>query len=105
MLFLQRFRTGRPSKTEIEKPIYGLLLKAATDAYPESDPRLQILYLGADYAEDIPLTAKKVASRVEKYNDAILGIKTGVFPATPDEHECPRCPHYHICPAAEETVQ
>lgn len=105
MLFLQRFRTGRPSKTETEKPIYGLLLKAAADVYPEAEARLQILYLGADYAEDVPLTTKKIASRVEKYNDVMLGIKNGEFPPTPDEHKCPRCPHYHICPAAEESVQ
>lgn len=105
MIFLQRFRTGRPSKTESEKPIYGLFLKAIADIYPEADPRLQILYLGADYAEDVPLTDKKIATRVEKYNNAILGIKNGIFTATPDEHECPRCPHYHICPAAEDSAQ
>lgn len=105
MVFLQRFRTGKPSKTESEKPIYGLMLKAAADAYPKSEQRLQILYLGADSAEDIPLTDKKIANRVEKYNNAMLGIKIEEFPATPDDHECPRCPHYHICPAAEDSVQ
>lgn len=105
MVFLQRFRTGRPSKTESEKPIYGLMLKAAADAYPKAEQRLQILYLGADYAEDVPLTDKKIANRVEKYNNAMLGIKNGEFPAAPDDHECPRCPHYHICPAAEDSVQ
>lgn len=104
MLFLQRFRTGRPSKTESEKPIYGLMLKAAADAYPKSEQRLQILYLGADYAEDIPLTDKKIANRVEKYNNAMLGIKAGEFPATPDDHVCPRCPHFNICPAAEDSA-
>ena len=105
MVFLQRFRTGKPSKTESEKPIYGLILKAVADVYPEAEPRLQILYLGADRAEDVPLTAKKIASRVEKYNNAMLGIKNGEFPPTPDEHECPRCPHYHECPVAEDSAQ
>lgn len=105
MVFLQRFRTGRPSKTESEKPIYGLILKAVADVYPESEPRLQILYLGADRAEDVPLTDKKIATRVEKYNSAMLGIKNGEFPPLPDEHKCPRCPHYHECPAAEDSVQ
>lgn len=105
MLFIQRFRTGKPSKTESEKPIYGLLLKAAAGIYPEADPRLQIFYLGADHAEDVPLTDKKIANRVEKYNEAMRAIKVGVFPPTPDDHECPRCPHYHICPAAEDYAQ
>lgn len=104
-LFFQRFRTGRPTKKESEKPIYGLLLKAAAETYPEADPRLQILYLGADYAEDIVLTDRKIANRVGKYNDSILGIKNGDFSPTPDDHECPRCPHYHICPAAEDSIQ
>lgn len=105
MVFLQRFRTGRPSKSESEKPIYGLILKAATEIYPEAEARLQILYLGADLAEDIPLTDKKIALRVEKYNNAMLGIKKGDFPASPDEHNCPRCPHYHECPVAEDSIQ
>jgi hypothetical protein len=105
MLFVQRFRTGRPTKKESEKPIYGLLHKAAADSHPESELRMQILYLGSDYAEDVPMTDKKIASRVEKYNNAMLGIKNGEFPAIPDEHECPHCPHYHICPAAEDSVQ
>lgn len=105
MLFVQRFRTGRPTKKESDKPIYGLLHKAAADAHPGTELRMQILYLGADYAEDVPLTDKKIATRVEKYNNAMLGIKNGEFPPTPDDHECPRCPHYHICPAAEDSVQ
>lgn len=104
-LFLQRFRTGRPTKKEREKPIYGLLLKAAANVYPETKKRLQILYLGADYAEDVPLNDKQIDKKVEEYNNAILGIKIGEFPATPDDHKCPRCPHYHICPAAEDSVQ
>ena len=104
-VFFQRFRTGRPTKKESEKPIYGLLLKAAAESYPEAEPRLQILYLGADYAEDVLMTDKKIAGRVEKYNNAILGIKKGEFPPTPDEHDCPRCPHFNICPAAEDSAQ
>jgi DNA helicase II / ATP-dependent DNA helicase PcrA len=105
MLFVQRFRTGRPTSKESEKPIYGLLHKAAADAHPTAELRMQILYLGADQAEDVPLTKQKITNRVEKYNNAILGIKNGDFPPIPDDHECPRCPHYHICPAAEDSVQ
>jgi DNA helicase-2/ATP-dependent DNA helicase PcrA len=105
MVFLQRFRTGRPTKKEREKPIYGLLLKAVADAYPEAEPRLQILYLGADYAEDVPLNGKQIDKKAEEYNNAMLGIKNGEFPPTPDDHKCPRCPHYHICPAAEDSVR
>jgi len=104
-VFLQRFRTGRPTKKEREKPIYGLLLKAVADAYPEAEPRLQILYLGADYAEDVALNGKQIDKKAEEYNNAILGIKNGEFPPTPDDHKCPRCPHYHICPAAEDSVR
>lgn len=52
-----------------------------------------------------PLTKQKIANRVEKYNNAMLDIKNGEFPPTPDDHECPRCPHYHICPAAEDSGQ
>lgn len=105
IVFLQRFRTGRPSKKEKDKPIYGLILKAVSDIYPNSEPRLQILYLGADFAEDVPLTVQKISNRVEKYNNAILKIKNAEFTPTPDDHECPRCPHFHICPAAEDSAQ
>lgn len=104
MVLLHRFRTGKPNKTESEKPIYGLILRAAADAHPIAEQRLQILYLGADLAEDILLTDKKIANRVEKYNNVMLDIKNGSFPSTPDDHKCPRCPHFHICPAAEDSI-
>lgn len=99
---IQRLRTGRPSKGEQDDPIYALYQKGAEQAFPRSETRVERLYLSTGQVEDARLKAKSVQTRLNKYDDAIAGIQRGEFPAKPDDHVCPRCPHYFVCPAAED---
>lgn len=94
-----RFRTGRPTKTETDKDIYALYLAAVDTEYGRKG-KMKVLYLSTGEANEVDLTPRKRASRIEKFETAIAGIRRGVSSPTPDERECPRCPHYFICTTA-----
>ncbi len=100
-LRLQRFRTGKPTKKEGEKPIYSLYHKAASQAHPHARRVLQILYLSSNETIDVELTERQLESRISEYDQAIDDILHGRFEPNPSDHECPRCPHFFICPVAE----
>lgn len=101
---VRRLRTGRATKQEGEKPIYALYQQAAEQVFGDTPHKLEIFYLGTD--ETVPmerLSRKKLDTRLEKYDAAIVGILRQEFPDTPeDPRQCPRCPHYFICPVAED---
>jgi DNA helicase-2/ATP-dependent DNA helicase PcrA len=101
LLRLQRVRTGRPSSTEKDDPIYGLYYEAAAREYPATPVLVQTVYLASGVVEDVRLTDKQINARLGKYDDAMSGILSSDFHAAPSERQCPRCPHYFICPAAE----
>jgi DNA helicase II / ATP-dependent DNA helicase PcrA len=101
-LLVQRIRTGRPTKSESEKPIYGLYQAAAEQAHPAAKRRMEILYLSTNEAKDFALTKKQLDKRLADYDEAILGILREQFSPEPSDRECPRCPHYFICPMAED---
>ena len=102
-LVIQRFRTGRLTKSEANNSIYGLLHKAAAELGGNAGSEVQVRYLGHDVTMEVPLSAKQIETRLGHYDDAISGIASGIFDPTPADHECHRCPHYFICPAAESS--
>lgn len=101
-LVVRRIRTGRPSTTESEDPVYSLYRVAADHAFPGSATSVEIVYVAADESRIVDRTAKQIAGHVAKYDDAMQAIARGDFPPTPSEHDCPRCPYFFICPAAGE---
>lgn len=100
---VRRLRTGRPTKSERDKPIYGLYQKAAELAYPEHDPRVERVHLSTGEVENVKIQAGPVETRLRKYDRAMAGIRREEFAPDPDDRKCPRCPHYYICPVAEDT--
>lgn len=101
---VQRLRTGRATKKEHEKPIYALYQYAAEQAFRNTPSKLEIVYLSTDQPVLVrPLSAKQLATQLEKYDAAMAGILRQQFPADPSKpRDCPRCPHYFICPVAED---
>ena len=98
---VERLRTGRPTKSEADKNIYGLYA-AAREAEPSVLRNLQIRYLSTDEVKPIALSPSVIKTRLNRYNKAIGGILRGDFPPRPDDRFCPRCPHYFICPKGED---
>lgn len=98
----RRIRTGRPTASEAEKPLYGLYHAAAQGAYPGAVPRVEIAYLSTRTTEVVEMKPAAWATRLAKYDAAMAGIRARNLSATPDDHMCPRCPNYFICPMAED---
>lgn len=96
---VRRVKTGRPSSSEGDAPLYALYHEAATRAHG-SVARVEIAYLTTGTTEPVELTGRTLKSRVEKYNEAMAAIRRCEFPAKPSDHACPRCPQYFICPMA-----
>jgi len=57
---------------------------------------VKIVSLSTDAVEAVSLREQAIVSRLARYDEAIR------FPPQPNERECPRCPHYFICPLAED---
>lgn len=101
LLLVQRVRTGRPTQSEEDKPIYALYNIAAEQSNPQARRQLQILYLSTNEIKEVSLSKKQLDTRLTNYDKAIVGIRRKRFTPEPSDRECPRCPHYFICPMAE----
>ena len=96
---LQRLRTGRISSSEKDKNIYALYQRAARSGPQHRE--VEIVSLSTNAVEAVCLREPTIVSRLARYDEAVLGILAGRFPPQPNERECPRCPHFFICPSAE----
>ncbi len=93
---VQRIRTGRQTKSEGDKPIYGALLLAAQRRFLGRTISVEAYYPGDGVTRDFP--AGKEDKAIKAFGDAIAGIEAGSFPAKPsDPRYCPNCPCYFIC--------
>ena len=93
-LVVRRLRTGRPPKN-IDGNIYALYHMVAQELGGGS---VDALFLTTDEKRPVPMTSKKIESRLAKYDQAIAGISEGRFPPKPNDRMCPGCPQYFICP-------
>ncbi|MGE3467239.1 MAG: ATP-dependent helicase, partial [Pyrinomonadaceae bacterium] len=99
-LVIRRFKTGRQTKTEADKEIYGLLIRAAYELSGGGNSRVETLYLRDNSSVPVLIKPRSVETRLAKYEGAIKGISEGDFYPIESDYNCPRCPHYFICPAA-----
>ena len=99
---VERLRTGRPTKSEERKDIYGVYAAAARHIEPRVPRRVQVRFLSTDDVKPINLTPKAIGTRLNRYNEAIGGILREEYSPKPNDRNCPRCPHYFICPIGED---
>lgn len=93
---LQRIRTGRQTKSEGDKPIYGALMLAGRRRFPGRAIAVEAYYPSDGTTRDFP--PGKEDKAVKAFADAIVGIEAGDFPAKPEDARfCPNCPCYFIC--------
>ncbi|EIM72744.1 UvrD/REP helicase [Nitratireductor aquibiodomus RA22] len=92
---VRRLRTGKPPK-KVDDDLYALYHAAAAQELGEA--KVEALFLTTDEVVPVPMSEKVIGNRLQKYDNAIAGIRSGHFPASPDERTCPRCPQYFICP-------
>lgn len=92
---VQRIRTGRKTKSELERPIYALLRRGAALMHTGKRAKIEIFYLAT--GECVPPVAGNDQKSLSIYADAIAGIERGDFHPETDARRCPNCPSYFIC--------
>lgn len=96
IIHVQRIRTGRQTKSEGDKPIYGALRLAAQRRFPDRIISVEAYYPSDGEKRDFP--AGKEDKALKAFEGAINGIEAGLFPAKPDDPRfCPNCQCYFIC--------
>jgi DNA helicase-2/ATP-dependent DNA helicase PcrA len=98
---IRRIRTGKVSSSELDKNIYGLY-QAAVNQSALKKCQTEVFSLTSGLSQPLNVSNKKMETRLERYNQAIIGILNREFQASPSDRECPRCPDYFICPAIGE---
>src|SRR5207237_469381 len=101
-ILFRQTRTGKPPARTPDDDIYALLHAVAVEHFPQSRPRVEILYLSTDEIIELNLSQRTINTRLKHYDDAISGILAGEFPPEVSDHQCPRCAHFFTCPKAEE---
>ncbi len=121
---LTRVHARPPYMKDEEDPHLPLYYLAHQQQAPNLPVRIEVAYLGdvlADVAaipgvspqsDVVDMTAeahkdaskylkpgRKQRSRLDKLDEAALGIEAGWFPPKPDERRCRACPYYYLCPA------
>lgn len=95
---IRRLRTGRHPKKPDQRVLHALMAEAGRQSFGH-EGRFEVHYLTSDVTVDIPL-ANVMDGRLEEVLAALNDLRAGHFPALPENQEdCPRCPHYFICPA------
>lgn len=97
-LVVRRLRTGRPPKKPPDDGLYALYHRGASKEL--GAVMVEALYLTTDQPVEVPMSARVIQSRLDKYGEAMAGIRAGNFRPNPSERDCPRCPQYFICHAA-----
>lgn len=92
---VRRLRTGRPPARPDQRMLHALMLQAGREQ--EGTARFEAHYLTTGEATPVSLDGV-MASRLSEAKAALAGIKAGEFPRKVGEN-CPRCPHYFICPS------
>ena len=92
---VRRLRTGRPPKKPDQRVLHALMAEAGRQAHGGGG-RFELQYLTTGEAIGVAL-AGVMADRLGQTRGVLASLVAGRFPATPSE-DCPRCPHYFICP-------
>lgn len=94
-LLVRRLRTGRPPANSDQRHLHAMMLRAGQGTFERVD-RFEIHYLAANETVVVPL-ARVMDSRLRDVDSALQDLVAGHFPPKPGK-DCPRCPHYFICP-------
>ena len=98
---IRKYKTGKaPKKIDVENADV-LMLVAAQENFPAAAPLLRRIYLSGETIAEVPISAKVIKNRLEKYEKAVAGIRRKDFAPSPSDNNCPQCPHFFICPSGD----
>ena len=98
-IVVRRLRTGRAPKKPDQGMLHALMAEGIRQTLGNNS-KLQIHYLTMAQTVDPSFTSKVMGNRLATCDAALKDLEAGRYPAKPvDKEECPRCPHYFICPS------
>jgi hypothetical protein len=101
-LILRRLRTGRTPKKPDQSMLHALMVEGARQTFG-ANARLKVHYLTTAQTVDMTFTSRVMETRLADCGTALTSIGVGHYPAAPENREdCPRCPHYFICPVVPD---
>lgn len=92
---VQRNRTGKKTKTEVDRPLYALLRRGAQQRYPGKRISVETFYLAT--GDVVIVQPGNEEKRLQKYLEAMAAIEGGEFPTALEQRKCPSCPCYFTC--------
>ena len=98
---VRKIKTGKPPKKIDADNAEILMTLAVQKNFPEASSRIERIYLSDDSVCEVPISPRLIKNRIEKYEKAVEGIRNGLFDPSPSDNNCPRCPHFFICPSGE----
>jgi hypothetical protein len=95
---IRRIRTGRPPSKRDQRHLHAMMLYAGRQQLGQS-ARFEVHYLTTNEPVGVDLDGVMTA-RLNDVRESLRALAKGGFPAKPRNGEdCPRCPHYFICPS------
>lgn len=92
-----RIRTGRKTKTEANRPIYGLFHCGVSQRYRNAPATVETFYVST--GERVESSERDADKKIREYEKAIEEIERGDFSKNIDARRCPNCPFYFLCGA------
>lgn len=93
----RRLRTGRAPKRPDQRHLHAIMLEAGRRSLG-AGVSFELQYLTSNQTVAVSLDGV-MDDRLGDVRGALQDIAAGDFPANPkNDEDCPRCPHYFICP-------
>lgn len=90
-----RVRTGRFRESDTKDLGVATALMAIEDNAPGGE--VKVMHLSGRTTTSLSMTRLVLGRRRAALQQALQDIRTGVFPAGPDQRVCPRCPAFFAC--------
>lgn len=101
-IVLRRLRTGRAPKKPDQGRLHALMAEGARQTFG-AKARMKVHYLTTAQTVDVAFTSQVMEARLADCRTALASLGAGRYPAAPENREdCPRCPHYFICPVVPD---
>jgi CRISPR/Cas system-associated exonuclease Cas4 (RecB family) len=101
IILIQDLHFGSAPNKAPSNDYFALYAAAAEQTFPSAKIKIQAVYVSNGETFDVNINSDKRKAALRIYQNAIQGILRGEFSPRPTEKGCPRCPGYHLCPAAE----
>jgi hypothetical protein len=93
---IRRIKTGKQRSDEFDDIEYSIWIKAAEQHFGHGSA-VEVIHLAGETQEQVTISERKKATRLEKLEDTLKAITEGEFPSSYDTRTCPRCPSFFIC--------